>query len=180
MEKIKAFIHQHPAQAALMGGVAVLAVLYFFGRSGGSNQGQGAQEAALQNAYFQAEAIQAQAGSNIQVANIQANRDTTLAQIGSNAKVQDDTLWANNSLAITQSNNQTTIASLPYATESELISSLAGVASQTQTTTTQKSSGGFFGIGAGSSASTVTKPTDSAIHAGNYLSELANNLFPGH
>lgn len=175
MEKVTHFISAHPGQAALFGGVAVLALIYFFGR--GNSGGQNTGDAALRNAYFQAEAIQAQSGAAIQVANIQAGRDTALATIGTQGKIADDTLWSNTSLAITQSNNQTAVAALPYATENNLIGALAGVASQTKTTTTQKSNSGFFGIGGGSSQSTTVAPTDAALHAGDYLSTLANGLF---
>lgn len=177
MEKIGSFVKAHPVQTALMAGAAVV-VLYFVLGGGGSSSSSGSnQEAALQNAYFQAEGLQAQSGAAIQVANINASAATDQAQIAATTSVANNTTWANTDLGITESNNQSATAALPYATEDNLISALSGIASQTQTTTTQKKSSGFFGIGGGSSAITTTAPTTAALNAANYLSELSNGNF---
>jgi hypothetical protein len=172
MEKLTAFAKTHPTETALLGGVALIA-LYFVFFSGGSSSSGNSEQAALQNAYFQAEGLQAQSGAAIQVANINANAATSLAQIQSANDQFDNSTWATADQAINASNNQAATAALPYAEESNLISALAGVSSQTVTTSKQSSSGGFLGIGAGSSSKTTTQPTSAALNAAQYLEELA-------
>jgi hypothetical protein len=178
MGKITSFIKGHPVETALLAGVAAIALYYLYASNSSSSGAN--QEAALQNAYFQAEGLQAQAGAAIQVANINANAATTLNQQNTNASVVNNSTWATADTTISESNNQTATAALPYAEESDLIGALAGVASQTSTTTQQSSSSGFLGIGGGSSSSTTTGPTASALAAGNYLDELSNGNYPSN
>lgn len=176
MNKVISFAKEHPAQVALLAGVAVLAVFYFMGGSGSSNSGQASQEAALQNAYFQAEAIQAQSGASIQNTNTKAAAAVAINQQNVGASTANATTWASEATAVNASNNAAATAALPYATEDQLIGALANVSSQTQTTTSK--SGGFFGIGGGSKQ--VTTSTPAAISASNYLDELVNGLYAGH
>lgn len=177
MNKIVSYAKEHPIATALMAGVAIVAVFYFTSAGSSSSSGQSSDQLALQNAYFQAEGLQAQSGAAIQVANINASAATDQAQIAATTSVANNTTWANTDLGITQSNNQSATAALPYAEEDNLISALSGIASQTQTTSTANKSSGFFGIGAGSSAVTTTAPTTAALNAANYLSELSNGNF---
>jgi hypothetical protein len=173
MENVKAFFHKHPIESALLGGAAIIALYIAFKPRASSD---GGQEAALQNAYFQAEAIQAQSGAAIQVANIQAGRDTAIAKLAADTSTTNATTWANEDIAVTNSNNDAAIAGYPYALQAGVINSLASIAGQTQTT--QKSSSGFFGIGA--SNKTTTQPTQAALSASEYLNEIANGLFASH
>lgn len=175
MGHIKEFFHKHPIESALLAGVAVIALYFALKPSSGNAAAN--QEAQLQNAYFQAESIQAQSNAAVQVAGITTSAQTAQTQIAANASTQNATTYANADVAINADNNQSAVAALPYAEESNLINALAGVASQTQTTTSQSSSGGFFGIGAHSGTTTTTAPTQAAQSAGQYLSELTNGLF---
>jgi hypothetical protein len=172
MENVKAFFHKHPIESALLGTVAIIA-LYFALRTPASSSGNNGAEAALQNAYFQAEGIQAQSGAAIQVANIQAGRDTAIATLGADVSKSNATTWANENMFNTQSNNQTAVAAYPYQVENNIINSLSDIAGQTQTVAKQSS--GFFGIGAGNKV--VTSPTPGALSASQYLAELANGLY---
>ncbi len=175
MEHIKAFFHKHPIESALLGGVAIIALYLALKPSPASNGNS--QEAALQQAYFQAEGIQAQSNAAIQVAGITTSAQTAQTQIAANASTTNATTYANLDTTINAQNNNTAIASLPYAEESQLIDALAGVSSQSTTTTSQNTDSGFLGIGAGSSASTTTAPTAAASHAADYLASLSNGLF---
>lgn len=178
MEHIKALLHKHPVEAVLLGGVALIALYYALSGSGSSSANAAAtQEGQLQNAYFQAESIQAQSNAAVQVAGITTSAQTAQTQIAANASTANATTYANEDVAINASNNQAAVSALPYAEESDLISALSGVASQTSTTTSQGSSSGFFGIGGGSSSSTTTAPTQAAQSAGEYLDSLENGLF---
>lgn len=165
----------HPVESVIVGGAAVLALFYVF-RSPSGNASDAAQESALQNAYFQAEAIQAQSGAAVQTAQISANQNVAIAKLAADTQQNSDTLWSANSLAVTQSNNDAQTAALPYMTESALIDALAGVSQQTQTT--KKASSGFLGIGA--SQKSVTTSTPAAIQASDYLSELAHGMYAMH
>jgi hypothetical protein len=174
MENPISFVKEHPVESALLAGVSLIVLYVVF--AGGSSSNDGGQ-AALQNAYFNAESIQAQSGAEIQVANINAGRDTALATIASNASTTNNTTWAAADQAINASNNQAAIAALPYAEESNLISALAGLSSQTQTTQSNKSSSGFFGIGASNKTTVKTSPTPAAESAAQYLETIVNGLF---
>jgi len=175
MEKVTAFIHSHPLQAVLLGGVAVLAVLYIM-RSGSSSNSAAASQSSLNSSYYQAEAIQAQSGAAIQVANINASATTAQTKIAADTSIANNSTWATADTTMNANNLTAATAALPYATENNLISALAGVASQTTTTTS--SDNGFFGIGGGSS--TTTSSTNAAQHASDYLSTLVNGLYAGH
>ena len=170
MDNIKEFFNKHPIESAILGVVTLIALYYAFRPAPSSGN---ADQAALQNAYFQAEGLQAQSGAAIQIANINAGRDTAIATLAADVSKTNATTWANENTAITESNNQTAVAAFPYQLESSLIGSLTTVAGQTQTT--KKSSSGFFGIGGGSKE--ITSPTPGALSASQYLSELANGLF---
>ena len=170
---VKTFFHAHPIESALLGGVGLIALYLAFKPSGG---GQASQEAALQNSYFQAESIQAQSNAAVQVAGITSSAQTAQTQIAANVSTTNATTYANEAVAINNSNNNSAVSALPYATESNLISALSGVAGQTATTSS--SSSGFFGIGGGSK--TTVAPTSAAVSAGNYLDELVNGLYASH
>jgi hypothetical protein len=175
VEHIKAFFHNHPIESVLLGGVAIIALYLAFKPASASSANNG--EAQLQQDYFQAEGIQAQSNAAIQVAGITTSATTAQTQIAANASTANATTYANEDEAINTSNNNTAVAALPYAEESNLIGALSGVASQTSTTTSQGSSGGFLGIGASNSTSTTTAPTQAANSAGEYLDELLNGSF---
>lgn len=175
-DRIKTFFHAHPIESVLLGGVAILA-LYFALRPSSSTNAAATQEGQLQNAYFQAESIQAQSNAAVQVAGITTSAQTAQTQIAANASTANATTYADEDTAINASNNNTAVAALPFAEESNLIGALSGVASQTSTTTNNNSSSGFFGIGAGNSSSTTVAPTTAANNAGEYLDELVNGSF---
>lgn len=177
MEHFKAFFHKHPIESALLGGVAIIA-LYIAFKPAPTAADNG--EAQLQADYFQAEGIQAQSNAAVQVAGITTSAQTAQTQIAADVSTTNATTYANLDEAINTSNNQTAVASLPYAEESQLIDALAGLSGQSVTTTSSSSSGGFFGIGAGSSNNTTTKPTDAASHAADYLESLVNGLYSGN
>ena len=169
LEQAKHFLHAHPIESTIIGGVAVIA-LYIALKPAPAASNSG--EAALQNAYFQAEGIQAQSNAAVQVASITTSAQTAQTQIAADASTATATTYANEQTAINSSNNNAAIASLPYQTENSLIQALLGVAGQTQSSSS--SSGGFFGIGAGTKTS--TGPTPAASSAAEYLSELVNGL----
>jgi hypothetical protein len=173
MEKIKVFFHAHPVESALLAGVALIALYFAFKPAPASNSGQSADEAALQNSYFQAEAIQAQSNSAVSVAQITANQNVALGTLAANTSTANATTYANEDEAVTNSNNAAATAAYPYETENNLIASLSSIAGQTQTTSSHSS--GFFGIGGGSSTNTTS--TQGAVNAENYLNELANSLY---
>jgi hypothetical protein len=175
MESIKAFFHKHPIESALLGGVAVIALYLALKPTG--NSGAANQEAQLQADYFQAEGIQAQSNAAVQIAGITTSAQTAQTQIAANASTTNATTYANLDEAINESNNNTAVAALPYATENNLISALAGVTNQTTTTSTSSNDSGFFGIGASSGTNTTTTPTIAATNAAQYLDELSNGLF---
>jgi len=177
MEKITAFVKSHPVETALLGGVALIALYFAFAGSGSSDNGAATAEANLQNSYFQAEAIQAQAGASEEDTYLTTQAQTAQTQIAANVQMNSDNVWSQADVAMNASNNATATAALPYAEESNLIDALAGIASQTTTTQTTKNNSGFFGIGGGSSTTTKTASTAAAISASNYLNELANGFF---
>jgi hypothetical protein len=174
VEHIKAFFHKHPIESALLAGVAVIA-LYFALKPAPASSNNG--EAQLQQDYFAAEGIQAQSNAAIQVAGITTSAQTAQTKIAADTSTANANIYATLDQNINASNNNTAIAALPYAEESQVINALSGVSSQTVTKSSSSSSGGFFGIGAGSNNSTTTTPTDAATHAGDYLASLANGLF---
>lgn len=178
MEKVTAFFHKHPVESALLAAVAVIALYFAFKPSASS--GANNQQAALQNAYFQAEGLQAQSGAAIQVANINAGRDVAIAGIAGSTSTANATTYANESVANTAANDAAQTAGYPYqiqaaqiGVQNNAITQLGTVAGQTQTVT--NSSSGFFGIGGGSSTSTSS--TAAATSAASYLAELANGNF---
>lgn len=174
MEHIKAFFHKHPIESALLGGVAIIALYLAFKPSASS--GQASQEAALQSDYFQAEGIQAQSNAAVQVAGITTSATTAQTQIAANASTTNATTYANLDTTINAQNNNTAVAALPFAEESQVIDALAGVSGQTTTTSSVSNDSGFFGIDASSGSNTTTTPTTAASHAADYLEELiANN-----
>ena len=174
MEHIKAFFHNHPIESALLGGVAIIA-LYLALKPAPASSNNG--EAQLQQDYFAAEGIQAQSNAAVQIAGINDSGLTSRTKIAADASTTNAATYAALDTTINAQNNNTAIASLPYAEESQLIDALAGVSSQSVTTTSQNTDSGFFGIGAGSSASTTTTPTPAASHAADYLASLSNGLF---
>lgn len=177
MEKIKEFFHKHPIETALLGGVALIALYYALFSSGSSNSGA-SQEAALQQDYFQAEGIQAQSNAAVQIAGIQTSAATSQNATNDATAQTLATTYANENEAINTSNNNTAVASLPYAEESNLIDALSAVASQPPVTTSTKVGGinlGLFRFGGGTH--TTTQSTQAASSASDYLGELANGLF---
>lgn len=171
MEHIKAFFHKHPIESALLGVVGIIALYFAFKPAPASNG-----EAQLQQDYFAAEGIQAQSNAAVQVATINTGAQTAQTQIAANVSTANATTYANLDEAINTSNNNSAVAALPYAEESNLIAALSGVTNQTQSKSS--SSSGFFGIGAGNS--TTVTPTPAATNAANYLDELVNGLHVGN
>ena len=171
MEHIKAFFHKHPLESALLGGVAIIALYLALKPSPAASANSG--ETALQQDYFQAESIQAQSNAAVQVAGITTSAQTAQTKIAADASTTQATTYANLDETINASNNQAAVSALPFDEEDSLIQALTGVASQTETTSS--SSGGFFGIGAGSK--TKTGPTAGATSAADYLASLGNGLF---
>jgi hypothetical protein len=171
LEHVKAFFHRHPVESALLAGVAVIA-LYYALKPSAASSGQ-SQEAQLQADYFQAEGIQAQSNAAVQIAGITTSAQTSQTQINDTAAQNIATTYANENTAVNASNNALSAAALPYAEQATLIQGLTSVAGQT--TTTQKSSSGFLGIGAGSK--TTVAPTQAALDASHYLGELVNGSF---
>jgi hypothetical protein len=164
-------IKEHPVEALLLGGVALVALYYLFAGSGGSSN----PNAAVDAAYFQATAQQAQAGDALQAVQIQTQGQTDLATIAANASQANNTTWANTDLSITQSNNQAATAAAPYAAEESLYNALEGVASLPGSTETVTSkSTGFFGLGGGSKTTSTYVPNPAATAAGSELASLVN------
>lgn len=90
----------HPYEAAAIGGVTVLALLWLLGFfSGGSSSG-GASQASLVSSFYGAEAAQAQAGADIQMNQDQLTAATAVAGLQANAA---------EAIATTQANAATTI-----------------------------------------------------------------------
>lgn len=174
LENVTGFFHKHPIESVLLGGVAIIALYVAFKPSGASNQAS--QEAALQANYFNAESIQAQSNAAVQVADITTSATTAQTQIAANTSTANATTYANEAMEINDSNNNSAVAALPFASEDNLISALYGVSQQTSTTTSK--SNGFFGIGG--SNKTTTAPTTAANSASSYLDELVNELYPAH
>lgn len=174
MEKLTHLIKEHPMQSVLLGGVAIIALLYIYGKTSGGSTQSSSDNGAAQNAYFNAENIQAQTGAAVQIANINASASTANTQLTTAADVANNTTWAAADTSMATIQGQTATAALPYAEESTLIDALAGISTQTQTTTSK--SNGFFGIGG--SNKTVTSPTANATTATDFLAQLVNGLYP--
>lgn len=177
MEAIKSFLHKHPIESVLLGGVALIALYVAFKPApAAADNGQ----AQLQADYFQAEGIQAQSNAAIQVAGITTSAQTAQTAIAADVSKTNATTYANLSENINTSNNNAAVAALPYHEEDSLIAALSGLSGQSVTTTTQNSDSGFFGIGASSGSKTTTTPTNAASHAADYLESLVNGLFAGN
>lgn len=168
----KTFLHAHPIESTVIGGAIVIALYIILKPAKATDNGQ----AQLQNAYFQAEGIQAQSNAAVQIASIQTSAQTAQTSIAADVSKSNATTYANEAVTINASNNNSAVAALPYAEEGNLISALYGVSQQTATTTSK--SNGFFGIGG--SNKTITAPTQAANDASSYLDELVNGLYPSH
>lgn len=177
MEKIKAFLHAHPIESALLCGVAVIALYVAFKPP--KNSGA-SQEAQLQQAYFAAESIQAQSNAAVQVAGIETSAQTSQTAIAADVSKTNASTYASLSRDINASNNQAAVSALPYAEESHLIDALLGVSEQATTRSSTNNDSGFFGIGASSGSSSTTTPTSAAMHAADYLENLTNGLHAGN
>jgi hypothetical protein len=94
------WVEKNPVPAFVVGGVVVLGVMWFMGvfssPAASSNGGQTNMAAA----YYAAEAAQAQAGAQIQLATVQATNQT--AQVTANANAAE-------AIAATEANMQTTL-----------------------------------------------------------------------
>jgi hypothetical protein len=100
-EDLLAWIEAHPWQAALIGGVGVLVILWLFGFFGSSSQ-QSSGDGGLMSAYYAAEAQQASVGAQLQAHQDDLAAATNQAQIQANAA---------EAIATTAANMQTTINS---------------------------------------------------------------------
>lgn len=127
--------------------------------------------------YYDAVNADAQANAAEVIAHDQTTAATAQAQIGADAYTQTQTLWANTSLAVTNSNNNAAIASLPFAEEEEIVSTLGQLASLPGLTTAEKDDG-FLGIGGGSSVTTTPNPV--AGNAANGLFQYLDGHVVGH
>lgn len=167
----------HPAEAGIGAFVVGLGALYafgFFGSSSTSNSGS-----TLAATYLQAQTAQAQAGDQVQIAQIQGQNATAQTAIAAGASVANNQTWANTNLQETYSNNAASTAIAPYAVQNNLISTLGQVASQPPTvTTSHSSSSGFFGLGGGSSTTQTITPNPAATQAAGTLSSLFSSGFP--
>lgn len=97
--ELKSWVEAHPYEAAAIGGIAVIALLYLLGYFGG---GSSSTDQNLASSFYSAEAAQTAAGSAQQIATIQAATATAIAA---------DQYNAAEAIATTQANAATTINS---------------------------------------------------------------------
>lgn len=83
-DKIVSWVEAHPGESILIGGAGVLGIMWLLGFFSSSGSGGSSQGNNLASAYYGAEAQQAVVGGQIQVANIQATRDTAIAALETN------------------------------------------------------------------------------------------------
>ena len=172
---VVAWAKDHPAEAgvgAFVVGLGILYALGFFSSSSSSNS-----SGALGQAYLQAQAATAQAGDQVQIAQIQGQNATAQTAIAAGASVDNNTTWANTNLQETYSNNAASTAIAPYAVQSALIGTLGQIASQPPTVTTSSSNdSGFFGIGGGSKTTQTITPNPAAASAAQLLGNLSSSF----
>jgi hypothetical protein len=99
------WVEGHPVESVVIGGGAVLALLWIMGAFGGGSSSASAGASNLASAYYAAEAQQAVVGGQIQQATIAANQASTVAGLNANAAVA---INAANAKAATLINGQNT------------------------------------------------------------------------
>jgi len=129
----------HPAATGL-GIVAVGVVFLFLRGSGGGSSGDNGSAAA----YYAANAAEAQSGNALEAVRINAAAQTQQTLIAADVSKSNNQTWASTNLAMTQSNNDTTLDAFPYLLASKkldndqlTISALGAAAQLPGATTTQ-------------------------------------------
>lgn len=170
---------KHPfivAAGVFIGGFVILNLLgAFSGSSSGSSSGANSDAGEVGD-YFAAESAQAQAGDEVDIAQISAQAGTAQTALNDNATEAVNTTWANADTAINASNNATTVAVAPYSAVGAIAQALSGV---TEQTVTSESTGAKVGFGPFSVSTPATKtvaPSPAAVEAGDTLSEALGNF----
>lgn len=105
------WVEAHPIEATVIGLGGVVVLLWLFGAfKGGGGSSADAGTANMAAAYYAAEAQQAVVGGQVQVATIQAARDTALGKLQTDAAVALGTTQATAATAINQQNTSTALA----------------------------------------------------------------------
>lgn len=102
--KVGPWVAQHPIPSVAIGAGGLIVVLWIFGafsRKPATSDGGASNMAA---AYYAAEAQQAVVGGQIQMANIQATRDTAIAGLATDAAVKSENIRATAATTINQQN----------------------------------------------------------------------------
>lgn len=159
-------IKQHP----VVGGIAVFGigfvVLYMLGFF---RPAQASTDAGGAAAYYSAVTADAVSGNQLQMATVNANAATQIAQISADTSTTNNTTWANTQLAEANGQNAVTIATAPYSFYNNLVGTLGNIAAKPGGVVTSTDNG-FFGIGGGTSSSYVPDPA--AVSAADQLSHL--------
>ncbi|MBK8189090.1 MAG: hypothetical protein IPK79_01390 [Vampirovibrionales bacterium] len=167
---ILGFAKSHPLWIA--GGIFIVGLLFLMGRGGGGGSGDGGM-----GAFYAAQNASKVSGDQVAIAQIQANAQTSIATGYFGSQKDINTIWASNQLASTQIQAQTAKDLAPYQVKAAYLQTVQQVASQpVQTTTSTKSSSGFFGIGAKSKTTTSVIPNpawDMLSHIGDFFDDFA-------
>ena len=83
--QVGSWIEEHPIESVVIGGGVLIALIWLLGGFGSSSSQANSGQSNLASAYYAAEQAQAVVGGQIQVANIQATRDTAIAGLQANA-----------------------------------------------------------------------------------------------
>jgi hypothetical protein len=108
--KIAGYVQEHPGLSIAIGAGGLVFVLWIFGAfSKGGGGGDGGQTS-MAAAYYAAEAQQAVVGGQIQVATLQATRDTAIAGLQADAATKINKTNAKAAMTINQQNADTSVA----------------------------------------------------------------------
>lgn len=170
--KILEWVKSHPLETGgivFAVGLVGLWMLGLFGSSSSSASGADAASASEDAAYYNAEAQQGEAGDELQATEIAAQASTDQTALNDTASVTENSTWATTSEDESNSQETEAEALAPYATESQLISTLGSVAALPPVISTNANSG-FLGIGA--SSSTSANPEPQSLLAESELDDL--------
>src|SRR5215813_9752041 len=101
--KVIAWVEEHPWESVAIGAGGLILMIWLLGGFSKKSSGDGGA-ANMAAAYYAAEAQQAVVGGQIQVANIQATRDTAITGLETHAAVALGKIQANAATTINQQN----------------------------------------------------------------------------